>query len=265
MLKVAKAEIQRTKLGDNHEKQSEHAPNIYQAVLRSSLPSTEKSLDRLDEEGFEILAASADTLSRVTSVGLFHLLDNPHVLTRLREELDSCLPQKGATKHPSLNSLESLPYLTACIRESLRIAAVVASRLPLVAPSTSLRYKEYVIPAGTPVSMTPSHILHDPRCFPDPESFKPERWLGEDGIEIPPDKYFVAFSKGNRMCPGINIAWAEMYVCFATLVKRYDMHLFDTVRARDVDWSRDCFLGKPAVGSKGVRVRISRRVEWCAG
>ena len=60
----------------------------------------------------------------------------------------------------------------------------------------------------TPVSLTPYAVLKDPSIFEEPDSFLPQRWLeaGPDGVlklHKKLDRYFVAFSKGSRMCPGI--------------------------------------------------------------
>ena len=55
----------------------------------------------------------------------------------------------------------------------------------------------------TPVSVNGRDMLHDPDIFPDPLVFKPERWQSEGkGAEGVPEKYFVPFGKGTRMCQG---------------------------------------------------------------
>jgi len=79
------------------------------------------------------------------------------------------------------------------------LAHGVTTRSPRLAPDQEIQYKEWVIPADTPVSMTAVDILMDPRCFPEPRAFKPERWIEDPGL----DKYFVPFGKGSRQCLGI--------------------------------------------------------------
>jgi cytochrome P450 len=68
----------------------------------------------------------------------------------------------------------------------------------------------------------------------------------------------VAFSKGSRACLGLNLAYAEMYLALANVMRRFEMVLDDVVRERDVDIVRDCIVGLPSKGSKGVTVRILR-------
>lgn len=53
-----------------------------------------------------------------------------------------------------------------------------------------------------------------------------------------------------------SLAYPEMYLCLAKLVRRFECELFDVVRERDIDHYRDCFLGEPRDDSNGVRLRV---------
>lgn len=59
----------------------------------------------------------------------------------------------------------------------------------------------------TPISLTPATILHDKDLFPEPKSFRPERWLNAKDSQQEHDtrleRYFVPFGKGSRMCQGV--------------------------------------------------------------
>jgi cytochrome P450 len=77
---------------------------------------------------------------------------------------------------------------------------VVPSRTPrivpeggLTVPSTGLH-----LPAGSCVTQYVVLLHNDARMFPEPEKFKPERWVGNPGL----DKWLLSFSKGDRMCIG---------------------------------------------------------------
>ena len=59
--------------------------------------------------------------------------------------------------------------------------------------------------------------------FPDPEKYRPERWLSQQGKELQP--YFLTFSTGARGCLGRNISYLEQYMITATMVHRYDFAL----------------------------------------
>ena len=105
---------------------------------------------------------------------------------------------------PTCAELEQLPYLTAVIQEGLRLHPNPVGRLQRVSPDTALVYsdgmmkKEWVIPAGTPVSMDARTTHMDSTVFPEPLRFLPERWIDNPNL----DKYLLTFSKGTRICAG---------------------------------------------------------------
>jgi cytochrome P450 len=102
-----------------------------------------------------------------------------------------------ATNMAPWATLESLPYLSAVIKESLRLAFGMSSRFIRVAPDATLIYKDYVLPPGTAVSMSSMLLCQHPATFDEAGSFIPERWLGK----IDPSNIF-AFGRGTRMCVG---------------------------------------------------------------
>jgi len=98
--------------------------------------------------------------------------------------------------------------------------------------------------------MTSILMHHNETIFPNSYEFLPERWLGDEGSAL--EKYMVAFSKGSRQCIGMTLARAEMYLTLATVFRRYDLELFDTIRERDIDPAYDGFLPQTSPESKGV-------------
>lgn len=100
----------------------------------------------------------------------------------------------------------------------------------------------------------------NPTVFPDPQAFKPERWLGEpkgpDGVHQL-SNYLVPFGRGSRVCLGMPLAYMELYVALATLFRRHELQLFETERA-DADFVLDIVMPMPRWGSKGVRVLVNK-------
>ena len=153
----------------------ESAPTVFESILSSKLPLKEKDRARMGEEAFDVITAGSDTISRVLSIATFHLLDNPDALLRLREELTMAMP--NAHMHIEVAVLKSLPWLvsdtqerfvvgpntnninqqTAVVKESLRITALVTSRLPVVHPHDPLFYQDWEIPVGVRLS----ELIHD--------------------------------------------------------------------------------------------------------
>lgn len=207
-------------------------------------------MSRLAIQNTNIVTLQADTTANALTVMTYHILANPHVLSTLRAELITAMPDANAPAE--LHVVEHLPYLTAIITEGLRLSYGVSSRLARISPVEPMKFHDWVIPPGVPVGMTSILMHHNEELFPDSIKFSPERWL--DPVEAKRlDKYLVVFSKGSRQCIGINLAKAEMYLALATIFRRYDMELFETTR-RDVDCAHDMFLPMPAQDSKGVRV-----------
>lgn len=97
----------------------------------------------------------------------------------------------------SWKQLENLPYLTAVISEGLRKSLGTTSRFIRVAPRHNLQYQNYVLPAGTAISMSVMPLHRNAKVFRDPNEFIPERWL-EKNVK---SDLFV-FGKGPRMCAG---------------------------------------------------------------
>ncbi|KAH8692038.1 cytochrome protein [Talaromyces proteolyticus] len=227
---------------------------IFQAIDESSLPAHEKNAPRLTQEGITLLLAGGETVARSLIHIIFHLLDNPDVYAKVKAEIDDATPKDQLI--PSTKTLESLPWLTASVRESLRLSAVVSSRLPEMA-RTKIHYGEWVIPANTPVSLHPSSVLHDPSVYPEPSKFKPERWFDASDRA---NRCFVPFGKGARMCLGMDFAYTQIFMTIATFLRTFDLELYETYRARDIDQERDCFVGMPSENSPGVRVKVHMRL-----
>lgn len=168
---------------------------IFHELLSSDLPTTEECYERLWQEGSALIGAGVETTSNTLNVILFRLLTNPGQLERLKGELQQAMP--NSAQLASWQRLETLPYLTAVIKEGLREALGTTSRFIRVAPDSELCYKDYILPPGTAVSMSVLLLHHHPSLFTEPESFIPERWLGKnDRADL-----FV-FGRGPRMCAG---------------------------------------------------------------
>lgn len=133
----------------------------------------------------------------------------------------------------------------------------VTTRLPRVAHEP-MKYQNFEIPAGTPVSQMNYVVNNDPKIFPEPLEFHPERWLEAEKSGFPLQRYMVSFGKGSRSCVGINLAWAELYLTLAYVVSRFDMEIYDTNAERDIHIAKDFFVGIPQADSQGIRMKVVR-------
>lgn len=83
---------------------------------------------------------------------------------------------------------------------------------------------DYVVPEGSIIMMSQWVVHHDPRYYPDPFRFDPERWTPEAQAARPKFAYFP-FGAGPRMCIGDQFAWIEGIVLLATLGQQWQMRL----------------------------------------
>ncbi|KAJ4301925.1 hypothetical protein N0V90_004021 [Kalmusia sp. IMI 367209] len=187
--------------------------------------NTEKTLERMTDEGFIIIGAGLETTSRFLTNITCHLLLNPDIVSKLQAELKVAMPAPDAC--PPCSVLENLPYLSGVVNEGLRCETFLVTRFArtIVEP---LPYKDFVIPAGTSIGCAPYLQNNNAEVFPEPEKFRPERWIEarERGENL--TKYLGTFVKGGRMCIGINLAYTELYLTVAAIFRNFDMELVDS-------------------------------------
>ncbi|ETI29327.1 hypothetical protein G647_01780 [Cladophialophora carrionii CBS 160.54] len=259
-------------------KPSSHQHTLIHEILRSDLSYAEKSPARVYQDVQATVTAGTLATASALSYTLFSLLSHPRLLQRLRTELHAAMP--NPTVLPSLAVLEQLPFLTACIKEGLRLSIGASSRLQRIDPVNPIVFTAdrtegksctYVLPAGTPLSMTGLLVHFDRDTFPNPGAFDPDRWLGSST----PDRYLVAFSKGTRQCVGIHLAYAEMYIALALIFRIYGcsevrmkgdrgyLELFETEAASDGDGNIDIvdaggISSAHQKRSRDIRIKVGR-------
>lgn len=148
---------------------------------------------------------------------LYLLIKNDGVLTKLRQELDETLSSDVLI--PEYDQVKDLPYLRACIDEGLRLRPPLSLGLPRKTVEETV-IAGHVIKAGVTVSVPTWSLHRNPHLFPEPNAFRPERWLETDTDNL--KKFVMPFSQGPRACLGRNLAYLEMLVIIPTLIRRYN-------------------------------------------
>ncbi|KAG6872652.1 hypothetical protein C0995_007982 [Termitomyces sp. Mi166 len=204
----------------------EHADHeiIYHHLLTPKEGQNVPSRESLIDEAKTMIAAGSDTVGNTCTLGTFHVLSNPEIHAKLTNELRDAWTDRDAKV--GFERLEKLPYLTAVIKESLRLSHGVVTPLPRVVPSDTVIAGE-VIPKNATVSMGVTFMHLNAQIFKEPLRFRPERWLGNERIPGM-DDYLIPFSRGPRSCIGLNLAWAELYIIFANIFRRVDMEVHNT-------------------------------------
>lgn len=153
---------------------------------------------------------------------MYYLIKSPQSLGKLREEVASVQFKNGVAPYAEV---KSLPYLKACLDESLRLSPPVSRGLERKTPPEGMRILGENIPGNVTVSV-PTYAAHrNPDIFPDPEAFRPERWLEDDENVKQMRTVFIPFTTGARACIGRNITFIEQQIVVATLVHRYEFAL----------------------------------------
>ncbi|KAK3936257.1 cytochrome P450 [Diplogelasinospora grovesii] len=226
---------------------------VFDALRDERVPPQERSADRLEQEGLILVVAGTETTARTLTVASYHLFTNRPLLLRLRDEIRTVMPTPDT--EASWSRLEQLPYLNAVVNEAIRLSFGPIFRSTRVAPTEPLTYKNLVIPPGTPVSMSTYFVHMDPEIFPDPASFKPERWIESRGQHL--TKFITAFSRGSRNCLGMNLAYAELYLTLAAMIRRFDIELVET-GPEDIRIEREMGIGQPRKGDFSVQAKITK-------
>ncbi|GAQ43860.1 cytochrome P450 [Aspergillus niger] len=221
-----------TNLASSDQKEGNTRMAVFSSLLQAEKDSPSRSMDGLVNEAYFFCFAGTDSTSYALSCATYYLLTHPNSAKKLREELE-CQPV-NADGIIEYQYLRNLPYLTAVIKESLRLSSPAPSRLPRIVPKGGIEVDGQLIPPGTAVSMSTRMIHFDPDIFPKPDEFNPERWIGESGKTL--DKWNVAFSKGTRSCIGINLAYLELYVCLANIFNKTQIKLYNTDE-KTMEWS----------------------------
>jgi len=175
---------------------------------------------QLRHEALALYAAGSHPIAVTLMNGVYHLLRNPETKQRLVDEVHTAWPVLD-DQAPGYEDLEKLPFLTAVVKEALRIAVATPAGAPRVVPLSGAVISGVNIPGGTVVSQSPIFVSHSEDIFARPHDFLPERWLQPDSKAL--DNWLVAFSKGPRSCMGISLAYCEIYLTFAYLFRRFDV------------------------------------------
>ncbi|XP_055345485.1 cytochrome P450 2C42-like [Paramacrobiotus metropolitanus] len=183
------------------------------------------AVEHLPAKLLDLFIGGFETTATAIQWILLMLLHHPHVQINVHDEIDRVIGPCCDGQQITLEHREHLVYTEAVILETLRKYPLAPYAVPhMCVKETQLG--DYIIPEGTQVMLHLYSILHDPQIFPEPENFRPERFISPEGrLSIP--EQFVPFSAGRRACIGEQLARKELFVFFANI-----MHSF-TVSARD--------------------------------
>ncbi|KAK1250433.1 hypothetical protein MKX08_010436 [Trichoderma sp. CBMAI-0020] len=227
---------------------------LIECIKSNNYRETGDFRERLLQEAEQFIVAGTETTGYALSVTTFYILQNADIQEKLcRELVDAHI---SLNEHLDITALQNLPYLSAVITEGLRFAHGVGSRLPRVNKTGDVQYRQWRIPAGVPVSMTSRLHHEDPQLFPEPLTFRPDRWLQPDSKQL--RKYLSPFGLGSRICPGMHLAFSEIYIVIAYIFTHFDVKNNGTTK-EDLISVHDLGAPFPKRDSKGLQVTLQLR------
>ncbi|XP_017884320.1 probable cytochrome P450 6a13 [Ceratina calcarata] len=208
-------------------RQKEGTPRNDFLQLMMDLEKTEEKLDfeAVATHAFSFYADGFITSSITLSYIGYELALHQDVQQKLREEVMSVIQKYG--NELTYEGLKEMTYMEQVISESQRCNPVLGAMVKVCTEAFTLEGSDGLkcrVKPGTLIVVPVSGLQHDPKYWPDPDTFDPDRFNEDRKGSI--EKYtFLPFGEGPRMCVGMRIAMTQMKACLATLMKNYKLEL----------------------------------------
>ena len=207
--------------------------------------------------------------SETTSTELYGffqaLLLYPEVQERGHAELDKFI---GSERMPTLEDMPNLPWVRACVKETLRwLPAAVIGGVPHATTEDDV-YNGYKIPKGASIVLNIWSIHRDPERYSRPERFEPQRFLGDDthaaesaNLADVTQRDHFGFGAGRRLCPGTHVAERSMLLAIARIFWAFDVQPKLDENLQKLWPTQDVFLQGAVAMPKKFGVDITPRSE----
>ncbi|CAG7916018.1 unnamed protein product [Penicillium olsonii] len=226
----------------------EGRPDLIEGLLRKR-DELSLTLDELISNAEILIIGGSETTASLLSGVTYLLLANPHTHDKLKEEVRSAFQSQ---EEINLISVNKLSYMLACLDEAMRMYPPIANGLPRLCPESGATIMGEYIPPNTFVSVHHWALYRREEYFKDPNTFHPERFLGDQSFADDRREVLQPFHVGPRNCLGRNLAYSEMRLILALIIFTFDITIEDEAR----DWiNQRNFI----MWEKGpLKVRLSR-------
>lgn len=186
--------------------------NVKSDVLSFLIQGNRVSDQQLRDHLMTLFITGYETSASALSWTFYLLSQNPIITMTLKQELDSVLGGRSA----QAGDFDPLVYTRMVFNESLRLypPAWIIGR----EATADVNLGGYTIPSGSTVLLSQWVTHHDPRYYPHPFSFRPERWTPEVRAQRPKMAFFP-FGAGQRQCIGEQLAWLIGVLTVATILQ----------------------------------------------
>ncbi|XP_022359669.1 24-hydroxycholesterol 7-alpha-hydroxylase isoform X1 [Enhydra lutris kenyoni] len=206
----------------------------YKSVKNNSMTLMQAMLDIIETErkeeespsyGLLLLWASLSNAVPVAFWTLAFVLSHPTVHETILEGISSVFGTAGKDKMKvSEDDLKKLPLIKWCILEAIRLRAPGVITRKVLKP---VKILNYTVPSGDLLMLSPFWLHRNPKYFPEPALFKPERWKKANLEKHAFLDQFVAFGSGKYQCPGRWFALLQIQICIILILYKYDCSLLD--------------------------------------
>ncbi len=189
--------------------------DLLHALIAAERAGEGINADAVYDHILTLFLAGHETTANALAWTWWLLAHDEKVEERLHQEVDAVLTGK---RLPGMADVAALPYTRMVFSEAMRLypPAWIMGRQAL----TDYRLGDYTIPAGSTVLLSQWVTHRDPRYYPEPERFLPERWNSDLRNQRPRFAYFP-FGGGPRVCVGAQLAWTEGILALAYLSRRW--------------------------------------------
>ncbi|KAF8259814.1 CyP450 monooxygenase [Lactarius quietus] len=167
--------------------------------------------------GGTMYTAGADTTVSIILTFFLAMLMNPAAQDQAQEEIDRVI---GTDRLPTFEDESKLPFVSALSKEVFRWQQVAPFAIPHRLMEDDI-YNGYFLPKNSIILGNAWAILHDDRLFPDPFTFKPERFNGSNVDPRVPAAVDYAFGFGRRVCPGRWMAHSFIFIVVASVLSTF--------------------------------------------
>ncbi|KAF1848218.1 cytochrome P450 monooxygenase-like protein [Cucurbitaria berberidis CBS 394.84] len=215
------------------EKGAEGRPDFFSFIIKNQ-ETESKALTRkeMDTNALGFLIAGSETTATALSGTTYLLLKNPAAYAKLVHEIRSTFTSHAEITIEEVNKLE---YMIACLQEGLRYYPPVPSGFPRVVPPGGDHISGHYIPGGTSVYVSQHASNRSTRNFKDPDAYVPERWVGDERYKDDNHDSMNPFSFGPRNCLGKSLAYAEMRLILAKVLFNFDLEIVNDSQ----DWMKE--------------------------
>ena len=172
-----------------------------------------------------LMEGGSDTTSSIIIAFIHAMTKYPHVLKKAQEQIDAVV---GEDRSPTWDDYAKLPYIVACVKETMRWRPVV----PLGFPHSLAEDDELdgmLLPKGSDVFVNAFGMQHNEERFPNPDEFDPDHYKGVTALapELangdPEKRDHWGYGAGRRLCPGIHLAERNLFLGIAKLLWALDI------------------------------------------